>query len=68
MDRSTPVEGVIFHLWTDPDEINTAYVKIEGNYFLFMNFFGFRYSLLENYDFHFIFSFFFNFKRKEVKK
>ena len=33
------VKGGIFHLWTDPDEINTTYVKLKENYFLFMRIF-----------------------------
>ena len=27
------INGVIFHLLTDPDEINTAYVKLKKKYF-----------------------------------
>ena len=33
------IKGVIFHLLTDPDEINTAYVKSKKKYFLFLKFF-----------------------------
>ena len=31
--------GVILYLWTDPGEINTAYVKLKKKCFLFMKFF-----------------------------
>ena len=32
----TPFQGVIFHLLTDRDDINAAYVKLKENYVLFM--------------------------------
>ena len=53
----TPVERVIFYLWTDPDEINTACVKLKENYFLFSIFFFILdiASFWKNYVFHVFF-------------
>ena len=49
----TPFEDMIFYLWTDSNEICTAYVKLNSKYILFMReFFDFRFSFWENYDFH----------------
>ena len=36
---STPFEDMIFYLWTDSNEICTAYVKLKINHILFMKFF-----------------------------
>ena len=35
----TPFENMIFYLWTDSYEICTAYVKLNINHILFLNFF-----------------------------
>ena len=39
-------------IWTDSNEICTAYVKLNSKHILFMRFFYFRFSFWENYDFH----------------
>ena len=36
---STPFQGVIFYLWTDLNDICTAYVKLNSKIFLFMELF-----------------------------
>ena len=41
---------MIFYLWTDSNEICTAYVKLNSKHILFMRIFLF--SFWENYDFH----------------
>ena len=48
----TPFEDMIFFLWTDSNEICTAYVKLNSKHILFMRFFWFSISSWENYDFH----------------
>ena len=35
----TPFEDMIFYLWSDSNEICTAYVKLKINHILFMKFF-----------------------------
>ena len=47
---STPFEDMIFYLWTDSNEICTAYVKLKINHILFLK--NFWFSFWENYDFH----------------
>ena len=37
----TPFEDMIFYLWTDSNEICTAYVKLNSKHILFMRIFGF---------------------------
>ena len=48
----TPFEDMIFYLWTDSNEIGTAYTKLNYKHILFMRIFDFRFSFWENYDFH----------------
>ena len=38
-DRHIFIQGVFFYLWTDPDKINTAFVKLKENYLLFLRIF-----------------------------
>ena len=35
----TPFEDMIFYLWTDSNEICTAYVKLNSNHIVFMRIF-----------------------------
>ena len=52
-DRSTPIEEMIFYLWTDSNEICTSYVKLKINdTFISWKIFDFLFSIWENYDFH----------------
>ena len=37
----TPFEDMIFYLWTDSNEICTAYVKLNSKHILFMRIFSF---------------------------
>ena len=37
----TPFEDMIFYLWTDSNEICTAYVKLNSKHILFMRIFWF---------------------------
>ena len=41
----TPFEHMIFYLWTNSNEICTAYVKLKINHILFLKIFDFRFSL-----------------------
>ena len=43
---------MIFYLWTDSNEICTAYVKLKINHILFMKIFDFWFSFWEIYGFH----------------
>ena len=49
----TPFEDMIFYLWTDSNEICTAYVKFKINHILFVKNFWFSiyFVFWENYDF-----------------
>ena len=38
---ATPFEDMIFYLWTDSNEIYTAYVKLNSEHILFMRIFWF---------------------------
>ena len=40
----THFEDMIFYLWTDSNEICTAYVKLKINHILFLKIFDFRFS------------------------
>ena len=50
---STPFQGVIFYLWTDLNEICTAYIKLNSKIFLFVDFFycRFHYGFREKLKF-----------------
>ena len=65
---STPFQGVIFYLWTDLDEICTAYVKLNSNSILFVKFFWISVWFSRKWGiFDFCLCFFLIFKRIEVK-
>ena len=64
-----PFSGSDFYIWIDLNEICTAYVKLNSNSILLVNFFEFRYGFRENLEFSiFLFVFFSILKRIEVKK
>ena len=62
----TPFEDMIFYLWTDSNEICTAYVKLNSEHILFMRIFWFLIQFLRKLRFSCFWGVFFNkiFKRK----